>query len=227
MLHFGYSGFDQRPRCLASPSCWLRRTSPPSTTTDSARSSSKLVQSGGAGQVPCAELRCCTRSTTPQRGRLSRSFRRGQVLRDRRSGLRLDPHVEPLQGIGASPEGAQLAQVAIDKSRKKAQDPARCVTTVEAVAGLLRDFANPHRARTPARRAKLTRPPRQVPGWTTRRRSSTRSPRSTQTASDQTYSAYLKAAGILEKQFAKHPDIRASRTISSTAIRTRRSRRKA
>jgi tetratricopeptide (TPR) repeat protein len=28
----------------------------------------------------------------------------------------------------------------------------------------------------------------------------------TQTASDQTYAAYLKAAGILEKQFAKHPD---------------------
>jgi len=28
----------------------------------------------------------------------------------------------------------------------------------------------------------------------------------TQTASDQTYSAYLKAAAILEKQFAKHPD---------------------
>src|SRR5205807_9441300 len=28
----------------------------------------------------------------------------------------------------------------------------------------------------------------------------------TQTASEQTYAAYLKAAGILEKQFAKHPD---------------------
>src|SRR5438105_4473293 len=28
----------------------------------------------------------------------------------------------------------------------------------------------------------------------------------TQTASDQTYSQYLKAAAILEKQFARHPD---------------------
>src|SRR5205823_5724213 len=28
----------------------------------------------------------------------------------------------------------------------------------------------------------------------------------TQTAADQTYAAYLKAAGVLEKQFAKHPD---------------------
>jgi len=78
----------------------------------------------------CAEWRCCNSFYySAARKAFEEVFRRGQVLRDRRLGLRLDPHVEPAPGNRRLACGAQLAQVAIDKSRKKGPGPSASVTT--------------------------------------------------------------------------------------------------
>ncbi|HZF15039.1 MAG TPA: hypothetical protein VE046_03755 [Steroidobacteraceae bacterium] len=113
----------------------------------------------------------------------------------------------PLQGIGASPAGAQLAQVAIDKSRKKGARTQRERDYVEAVAAYYEDFANrTERERQLARAKAYEALAAKYPDDDEAQIFYALYLASTQTASDQTYSAYLKAAGILEKQFAKHPD---------------------
>src|SRR4030095_12601351 len=78
---------------------------------------------------------------------------------------------KPLQGIGASPKSADLAQAAIDKGRKMGAKTQRERDYLEAVAAYYEDFANrPERARPPTRARRWRRYIRR----TTRRRSSTR-----------------------------------------------------
>jgi tetratricopeptide (TPR) repeat protein len=113
----------------------------------------------------------------------------------------------PLQGIGASPKSADLAQAAIDKGRKMGAKTQRERDYLEAVAAYYEDFANrPEQARQLARAHAYETLAAKYPEDDEAQIFYALYLAGTQTASDQTYSAYLKAAGILEKQFAKHPD---------------------
>src|SRR4029434_1099282 len=113
----------------------------------------------------------------------------------------------PLQGVGASPKSAQEAQDAIDKGRKMGVKTQRERDYLEAVAAYYEDFANrTERARQLARAKAYEALAAKYPDDDEAQIFYALYLAGTQTASDQTYSAYLKAAGILEKQFAKHPD---------------------
>src|SRR6266545_1157745 len=92
----------------------------------------------------------------------------------------------PLQGIGASPKNAPRAQAAIDKGRQMG--------------------AKTERARQLARAKAYEALAAKYPGDDEAQIFYALYLAGTQLASDQSYSAWLKAAGILEKQFAKHPD---------------------
>ena len=113
----------------------------------------------------------------------------------------------PLQGIGASPKGAEQAQAAIDKGRTMGAKTERERDYLEAVAAYYEDFANrTERARQLARAKAYETLAAKYPADDEAQIFYALYLAGTQTASDQTYAAYLKAAGILEKQFAKHPD---------------------
>ena len=115
--------------------------------------------------------------------------------------------LNPLQGIGSSPENAPLAQAAIDKGRKLGAKTERERDYLEAVASYYEDFANrPELARQLARARAYESLAAKYPDDDEAQIFYALYLAGTQTASDQTYSAYLKAAAILEKQFAKHPE---------------------
>jgi tetratricopeptide (TPR) repeat protein len=113
----------------------------------------------------------------------------------------------PLQGIGASPKSAEQAQAAIDKGRNMGAKTQRERDYIEAVAAYYEDFANrSERARQLARAKAYEALAVKYPDDDEAQIFYALYLAGTQTASDQTYSAYLKAAAILEKEFAKHPD---------------------
>ena len=113
----------------------------------------------------------------------------------------------PLQGIGASPKNAPRAQAAIDKGRQMGAKTQRERDYLEAVAAYYEDFANrPERARQLARAKAYEALAAKYPDDDEAQIFYALYLAGTQTPSDQSYSAWLKAAGILEKQFAKHPD---------------------
>src|SRR5262245_3413008 len=113
----------------------------------------------------------------------------------------------PLQGVGASTQGAQQAQDAIDKGRQMGAKTQRERDYLEAVAAYYEDFPNrTERARQLARAKAYEALAAKYPDDDEAQIFYGLYLAGTQTASDQTYSAYLKAAVILEKQFAKHPD---------------------
>src|SRR5262245_56054266 len=113
----------------------------------------------------------------------------------------------PLQCIGASPKSAQQAQDAIDKGRQMGAKTPRERDYLEAVAAYYEDFANrSERARQLARAKAYEALAAKYPSDDEAQIFYALYLAGTQTASDQTYSAYLKAAAILERQFAKHPD---------------------
>ena len=112
----------------------------------------------------------------------------------------------PLQGIGAPPKNAPRAQAAIDKGRQMGAKTERERDYLEAVAAYYEDFANrTERARQLARAKAYEALAAKYPGDDEAQIFYALYLAGTQLASDQTYSAWLKAAGILEKQFAKHP----------------------
>src|SRR5262252_2619390 len=113
----------------------------------------------------------------------------------------------PLQGIGASSKSAQQAQAAIDKGRQMGAKTQRERDYLEAVAVYYENFASrPERERQLARAKAYEALAAKYPDDDEAQIFYALYLAGTQTASDQTYSAYLKAAAILEKQFAKHPD---------------------
>jgi tetratricopeptide (TPR) repeat protein len=113
----------------------------------------------------------------------------------------------PLQGIGASPKNAPRAQAAIDKGRQMGAKTERERDYVEAVAAYYEDFANrPERARQLARAKAYEALAAKYPADDEAQIFYALYLAGTQLASDQSYSAWLKAAGILEKQFAKYPN---------------------
>ena len=113
----------------------------------------------------------------------------------------------PLQGIGASPKGAEQAQAAIDKGRQMTARTQRERDYLEAVAAYYEDFGKrTERERQVARAKAYEALAAKYPNDDEAQTFYALYLAATQTATDQTYAAYLKAAGILEKQFAKHPD---------------------
>jgi hypothetical protein len=115
--------------------------------------------------------------------------------------------LNPLSGIGASPKNAQLAQAAIDKGRQMGAKTERERDYLEAVAAYYEDFANrTERARQLARVKAYEALATKYPTDDEAQIFYALYLAGTQTPSDQSYSAYLKAAGILEKQFVKHPN---------------------
>src|SRR5215470_3260646 len=113
----------------------------------------------------------------------------------------------PLQGIGASAKGAQQAQAAIDKGRQMGAKTQRERDYLEAVAAYYENFdSRTERERQLARAKAYEALAAKYPEDDEAQIFYALYLAGTQTASDQTYSAYRKAAAILEKQFAKHPD---------------------
>src|SRR5207247_1738048 len=113
----------------------------------------------------------------------------------------------PLQGIGAPPKNAPRAQAAIDKGRQVGAKTERERDYLEAVAAYYEDFANrTERSRQLARAKAYEALAAKYPGDDEAQIFYALYLAGTQLASDQTYSAWLKAAGILEKQFVKHPN---------------------
>ena len=113
----------------------------------------------------------------------------------------------PLAGQGASPKGAGLAQAAIEQGRKTGAKTQRERDYLEAVAAYYEDWANrSERERQVARAKAYEALAARYPDDDEAQIFYALYLAGTQTQADQTYSAYLKAASILEKQFTKYPD---------------------
>ena len=113
----------------------------------------------------------------------------------------------PLGGSGASTKEAQRAQVAIEKGRRMGAKTQRERDYIEAVAAYYEDFANRReRARQLARAKAYEALAARYPDDDEAQIFYALYLAATQVLSDQSYSVYLKAAGIFEKQFAKHPN---------------------
>jgi tetratricopeptide (TPR) repeat protein len=111
----------------------------------------------------------------------------------------------PLAGAGASPKDAEAAQVAIDKGRRMGGTQ-RERDYLEAVAAYYENFAGRSERERQVARAKA------YEGLAAKYADDDEAQvfyavylAGTQLQSDQTYAAWLKAAGILEQQFKKHP----------------------
>src|SRR5947207_9892482 len=112
----------------------------------------------------------------------------------------------PLAGQGASPKGAEQAQLAIDDGRRIGAKTERERDYIEAVAAYYKDFATRSEKERQASRAKA------YEALAQRYTNDDEAQiffalylAGTQTQADQTYAAYLKAAAILENEFKKYP----------------------
>ena len=113
----------------------------------------------------------------------------------------------PLAGAGASPPAAKKAIAALEQAQKVRAGTQRERDYIDAVAAYYEDFANRgERARQVARAAAYGKLAERYPGDDEAQIFHALYLAGTQAQSDQTYAAYLKAAGILEVQFKKHPD---------------------
>jgi tetratricopeptide (TPR) repeat protein len=113
----------------------------------------------------------------------------------------------PLAGQGASPKRAPLAQEAIEQARKIGARTQRERDYIEAVGAYYEDFANrPESARQVTRAKAYEALAARYPDDDEAQIFYALYLAGTQSQTDQTYAAYLQAAAILEKQFAKHPD---------------------
>ena len=112
----------------------------------------------------------------------------------------------PLAGQGASPREAERAQAAIDQGRKIGAKTGRERDYIEAVAAYYADYATrSERDRQSFRAIAFQQLAARYPDDNEAQIFATLYSAATQQPSDQTYSAYLKAAASLEIQFAKYP----------------------
>jgi len=142
--------------------------------------------------------------------------RGGPLLHNRCLGLRLHPDAETRSRASLLAENATVAQAAINKARKVGREDRARARLPRAVAAYYEDFINrPERARQLARakayESLAAKYPNDGRGSDLLRAVPTPA---RQTASDQTYSAYLKAAGAdPRKQISRSiPTTRGSRT---------------
>ncbi len=113
----------------------------------------------------------------------------------------------PLAGQGAAPQAAQSAQAAIDQGRRLGAKTQRERDYIEAVATYYADFSNrPERARQASRAKAFEDLAARYPEDDEAQIFAALYIAGTQSQADQTYAAYLKAAGTLEKMFVKYPD---------------------
>jgi tetratricopeptide (TPR) repeat protein len=113
----------------------------------------------------------------------------------------------PLAGSGASPKGAEKSQAAIAQGRKIGAKTPRERDYIEAVAAYYDDFSNrSERARQEARAKAFEALAARYPDDDEAQIFAALYLAATQSQADQTYAAYLKAAAVLEKEFAKYPD---------------------
>src|SRR3989454_5576653 len=158
---------------------------------------------------------------TFQRGvAMLHSFRYGETEKTFRDVLTQDPSCaiatwgiaailmdNPLGGLGSSPQGAERAQRAIDEGRRIGAKTGRERDYIDAVAAYYQDWANrPERDRQQSRAKAFEALAARYPGDDEAQIFSALYLAGTQSLADQSYASYLKAAEILEKQFAKHPD---------------------
>ncbi|MCA1589276.1 MAG: hypothetical protein LC734_02570, partial [Acidobacteria bacterium] len=113
----------------------------------------------------------------------------------------------PLAGVGPSPDWAARAKAVIDEGRKVGAKTARERDYIEAVAAYWEDWSNRQEKTRQLNRAKA------FEGLAARYPNDDEAQifyalylSGTQSLADQSYKAYLAAAEILEKQFAKYPD---------------------
>ena len=113
----------------------------------------------------------------------------------------------PLAGGGASPKGAEQSQAAIEQGRKIGAKTQRERDYIEAVAAYYQDWSSrSERARQETRAKAYEALAARYPDDDEAQIFYAVYLAATQLQADQTYANYLKAAGILEKQFAKYPD---------------------
>jgi tetratricopeptide (TPR) repeat protein len=113
----------------------------------------------------------------------------------------------PLAGTGATPAAAKKAQVAIDEARRIGAKTQRERDYIEATAAYYEDYANrPEKARQAARAKAYEALAARYPDDDEAQIFAALYIAGTQSQADQTFAAYLKAAGMLEPQFKKHPD---------------------
>jgi tetratricopeptide (TPR) repeat protein len=111
----------------------------------------------------------------------------------------------PLAGSGASPKDAEAAQAAIDKGRRMGGTQ-RERDYLEAVAAYYQDFAkHTERERQLSRAKAYEALAAKYPDDDEAQTFYAVYLAGTQLQSEQTYAAWLKAAGILEQQFKKYP----------------------
>ncbi len=113
----------------------------------------------------------------------------------------------PLAGIGATPSGAAKAQAALDHAHAVGAPTQRERDYIEAVGAYYKDFAiHAERERQIARGAAYEALAAKYPDDDEARIFSALYIAATQAQSDQTYSAYGRAAAILEPMFRKYPN---------------------
>lgn len=148
------------------------------------------------------------------------SFRYAETERSFREVLAKDPSCavatwgiaailmsNPLAGVGPSPEWAERGKAAVDEGRKIGAKTPRERDYIEAVAAYYEDWANrPEKARQLNRAKAFEALAARYPDDDEAQIFYALYLSGTQSLADQSYKAYLAAAEILEKQFAKHPD---------------------
>jgi hypothetical protein len=113
----------------------------------------------------------------------------------------------PLGGQGASAKGAEQALAIIEQGRRIGAKTQRERDYIEAVAAYYEDWSNrSERVRQQARAKAYEELAARYPLDDEAQIFSALYIAGTQTQSDQTYAAYLKAAAILEPQFIKYPN---------------------
>ena len=113
----------------------------------------------------------------------------------------------PLAGQGASPNGAEQAQAAIDEGRRVGAKTERERSYLEAAGAYYSDFATRSERERQLSRAKAYEALAQrYPDDDEAQIFAALYLAATQTQADQTYAAYLKAAAVLEDEFKKYPD---------------------
>src|SRR5688572_20755339 len=112
----------------------------------------------------------------------------------------------PLAGQGASPKSAEAAQAAIEQGRRVPSKTQRERDYLEAVAAYYQDFSTrSEQSRQESRSKAFEALAARYPDDDEAQAFSALYIAGTQSLADPTYSAYLKAAAILEKQFVKYP----------------------
>lgn len=115
--------------------------------------------------------------------------------------------MNPLAGQGALPDGAKRAMVAIDQGRTTGAKTQREKDYIEAVAAYYQDYdKRSEPARQEARAKAYEQLAARYPDDDEAQIFAALYMVALQSLADKTYSHYLKAAGILEKQFSKYPN---------------------